>query len=115
VNVSNLPAGDQEPGQMIKRAVITGQCPLIIEGFPGDTTTETLIFRNSAGQKLMSMTNQGVFARINNTTGGDSGWGTPTGTGTVANFPGATATLAQCSQAIAEIIRYMKVIGIFSS
>jgi len=115
VNGSNRPAGDQEPGQMIKRAVVTGQAPLIIEGFPGDTTTETFILRNSTGQKLLSLTNQGVFARINNTTGGDSGWGTPTGTGVVANFPGASATLGQCSQAIAEIIRYMKVLGIFSA
>jgi hypothetical protein len=40
-----------------------------------------------------------------------TGFGTPTGAGVVANFPGATATLAQCSEAIAEILTIMKAIG----
>jgi hypothetical protein len=51
---------------MIKRAAATGQAPLILEGFPGDAATETLILQNSMGQKLLSLTNQGKFARINN-------------------------------------------------
>ena len=37
-----------------------------------------------------------------------SGFGTPTGAAVLANFPGATATLAQCSAAIAEIYTIMK-------
>jgi hypothetical protein len=62
----NLGAPELDPGQMIKRATNPGQCPLIIEGFPGDTTAEQLIIRSSAGQKLFSITNEGKVARINN-------------------------------------------------
>jgi len=40
-----------------------------------------------------------------------TGWGSPTGAGVVASFPGATATLAQCSQAIAQIITDLKAMG----
>lgn len=66
VNGSNLNADEYDPGSKIKRATVTGQTPLILEGFPGDTTTEQFIIRNSAGQKLFSVTNQGKIARINN-------------------------------------------------
>lgn len=44
-----------------------------------------------------------------------TGFGTPTGTGVIANFPGATATLAQCSQAIAQIIKDLKAIGFYGA
>lgn len=43
------------------------------------------------------------------------GWGTPTGTVGVANFPGASATLTQCSGVIAIIIDELKGLGYFSS
>jgi hypothetical protein len=36
-----------------------------------------------------------------------TGWGTPTGAGVVANFAGASATLAQCSEAISYILTVM--------
>ena len=42
---------------------------------------------------------------------GSAGWGTPTGTGVIANFPGASAILTQCSQAIATIIAVLKNTG----
>jgi hypothetical protein len=42
-----------------------------------------------------------------------TGWGTPTGGGVISNFPGATATLAQCSQAIAQLIIDQKRFGWF--
>lgn len=44
-----------------------------------------------------------------------TGWGTPTGTGVVANFPGAAATLAQCSQAIAQLINDIKAFGLYGA
>jgi hypothetical protein len=65
-NEHNLGAPELNPGQTTKRATEAGQCPLIIEGFPGDTTAEQLVIRNNAGQKLFSITNQGKFARIAN-------------------------------------------------
>jgi len=40
-----------------------------------------------------------------------TGFGTPTGNAVVANFPGATATLVQCSESIAEILVILKQIG----
>lgn len=45
-----------------------------------------------------------------------TGWGTPTGTGVIANFPGAgPASLAQCSQAIAQLITDLKGIGFYGA
>lgn len=40
-----------------------------------------------------------------------TGFGTPTGAAVIANFPGATATLAQCSQTIAELLAIFKSVG----
>lgn len=48
-------------------------------------------------------------------TGQSTGWGTPTGNSLVTNFPGATATLTQCSQTLAQIIIQMKVFGFFGA
>lgn len=45
-----------------------------------------------------------------------TGFGTPTGTGVIANFPGAgPATLAQCSQAIAQLITDLKAFGLYGA
>jgi len=44
-----------------------------------------------------------------------TGWGTPTGNSVITNFPGATATLVQCSQTIAQIIAYMKQLGYYGA
>ena len=41
-----------------------------------------------------------------------TGFGTPTGTGVIANFPGATATLAQTSETVAEILTILKAYGL---
>jgi hypothetical protein len=65
VNGSNLNALAYDPGQTIKRATAAGQCPLILEGFPGDSATDEFIIRNSAGRKLFAVTNEGRFSRLN--------------------------------------------------
>lgn len=44
-----------------------------------------------------------------------TGFGTPTGTGVIVNFPGATATLAQTSQAVAQLIKDLKAIGFYGA
>lgn len=44
-----------------------------------------------------------------------TGIGTPTGAGEVANFPGASATLAQCSQTIAGILVRLKAFGLYGA
>jgi len=66
LNENNRETPTLDPGQATKRATSPGQCPLIIEGFPGDTTAEQLLIRNAAGQRLFSITNEGKFARIGN-------------------------------------------------
>ena len=43
------------------------------------------------------------------------GWGTPTGYTLQANFPGASATLAQCGNAIGVMIAYFKAVGFFAA
>lgn len=55
---------------------------------------------------------------VNGVTAGPArvtGFGTPTGTGVINNFPGASATLPQCSQAIAQLIADLKAIGFYGS
>lgn len=44
-----------------------------------------------------------------------SGFGTPTGAAVVANFPGATATLVQTSETVAEILTILKGMGIIGA
>jgi hypothetical protein len=47
--------------------------------------------------------------------GPQSTWGTPTGGAVVANYPGASATLLQTSEAFAELLSYLKSIGILAA
>lgn len=70
-------------------------------------------------------TNTNTFPVTNNSTGTrfflanlgrqSTGYGTPTGAAKIANFPGATATLTQCSNMIAQIVSELKERGIFSA
>lgn len=53
----------------------------------------------------LSMNNKAPYA-------GSAGWGTPTGTSVIANFPGASASLVQSSTAIATIIAILKNFGL---
>jgi len=48
-------------------------------------------------------------------TGQSTGWGTPTNNAVVANFPGSSATLAQCGQAISQFITYFKQLGLLGA
>lgn len=44
-----------------------------------------------------------------------TGFGTPTGAAVIANFPGASATLVQCSNTIAELIAVLKGLGLLGA
>lgn len=67
---------------------------------------------NTLGTPIFSWSPTGVIIHVAQTTG----WGTPTGTGVIANFPGGgPATLAQCSQALAQIIKDMKTLGLYGA
>lgn len=47
--------------------------------------------------------------------GQQTGWGTPTGGSVVNNFPGSSATTAQCGSAITEIIIMLKALGLYAA
>ena len=56
----------------------------------------------------LSMNNNAPYA-------GSAGWGTPTGTGVLANYPGASATLPQTSQVVATLIAILKNFGVMQA
>ena len=61
----------------------------------------------------------GTFNKLglygNSPAGQVTGWGTPTGITQVSNFPGASATLAQCSGVLAKIIADLKTLGYYAA
>lgn len=63
-------------------------------------------FMNGAAYKVGSV--QVVGSQI-------SGYGVPTGPSKLANFPGASATLVQCSAQIAQIISDLKTHGLLAT
>lgn len=71
----------------------------------------TLAFLNAAGMKVTG----GLGVNGANPAAQSTGWGSPTGASPVSNFPGATATLGQCSQALAQIIATLKSAGVLGN
>lgn len=69
------------------------------------TTTNTFAITNSAS---------GAYYYLMNIGQKSTGWGTPTGAAKIANFPGATATLTQCSQTVAQLITELKSTGLLA-
>jgi len=86
-------------------------------GAPALQIGSTVILPTVNFNPQASFRHQGtLFAVFNASPAGQAtGWGTPTGNAVVTNFPGATATLAQCSQAIAQIITQMKTFGFYGA
>lgn len=67
---------------------------------------------NTLGTPILSWAPTGIKLHIAQT----SGWGTPTGASVVTNFPGAgPATLAQCSETLAQIIQDLKTLGLYGA
>jgi parallel beta-helix repeat protein len=63
----------------------------------------------TTGAGAINNTATGMIVRIG--TAPTTGFGTPSGAGVIANFPGASATLPQCSEVIAEVLTIMKANG----
>ena len=85
-------------------------------------------FRNARGLTLLdgggitwsiNANTNAISATVNGSNGNNwpisSGWGTPTGGSVVANFPGASATLGQTSEALAELIANLQSAGVIGS
>lgn len=103
---------------------------ILLSGNGATTPNKTIKVSNGAFQitnnaysvNLINLTDAGALTVLgpigaNNVSppAQQTGWGTPTGTGVIASFPGATATLAQTSQAVATIIAYMESLGFFGA
>lgn len=100
---------------------VTGNTAGIIALAPGSAwqiltlNCSNLQVRISGGTSKLTVDTTGIGLNGNSTVGKVTGFGTPTGTGVIANFPGATATLAQCSQAIAQLITDLKNLGVYGA
>ena len=82
---------------------------LTVVDFPGTGTRSAGITAGGAvSAKTFGMAGASPAGQV-------TGWGTPTGVTQVSNFPGATATLVQCSEVIAKIIADLKTFGFYGS
>ena len=81
------------------------------------TNTTDYLFIETNGVTRITVSPTGALSFYNGASGWAqlSGWGSPTGAAVVSNFPGATATLLQCSEALAYVIGCLKALGAFAS
>ena len=63
---SNIAGNGFHVGTQKFTANATGQPAMVVQGFPGDTTTATFSVQNSAGNHLFDISNQGRFLRVAN-------------------------------------------------
>jgi hypothetical protein len=97
-------AGDLATGSAVSDLVIRSTSQAIwMTAVNGVKIVQTLAVGGNVGFN-------GVGAQAAST-----GWGTPTGNATITNFPGATATLVQCSNVIAQLITQLKRYGLFGA
>lgn len=80
----------------------------------GPITGVEVIGGNYAAGTLGIISNNNGANKILTPSPPSTGWGTPTGNGVIINFPGATATTAQCAQVIAQLIVLMKKLGVLT-
>ena len=96
--------------------------PVRARGYPAQTSN-ILQVENSSGTPNFGVTPAGAITSnagiaINGVGAPPAqitGFGTPTGNAVVANFPGASATLVQCSNTISEILTILKSIGVIGA
>lgn len=88
-----------------------------IEVLTGGAVTAGAAITYTCRMLINSVPAFGIFsvAAANSGAAQSTGWGTPTGNAKVANFPGATATLVQCSNVIAQIITDLKAWGFYGA
>jgi hypothetical protein len=70
---------------------------------------------SSGAQRLLVLGNGNIAFHGVTPTAQSTGWGTPTGPTKVANFPGASATLVQCSEVISQILTDLKSLGLYGA
>lgn len=124
--IGNLVAFAGGPVPSITGGWIVNLAGLVYFGGTGVHTAEGLqtanlsVLQNTAFQGSLSIGNSLSIAG-NFGMGGQvplapvPGFGTPTNPNLIANFPGASATLVQCSAMIAQIIQLLKTFGFFAA
>lgn len=103
--------------QVISASTTTGSSYGVAISAGTNASDQALLVRNAAQtQNFLTISGSGVVA-FNGAAGSaqQTGWGTPTGATLVTNFPGASATLVQCSEVLAQLITLLKAIGILGS
>jgi hypothetical protein len=94
----------------------TNDVPVKIQGWPSQTNPVLQVL-DSGNNVNLTINPAGVINAANLTVNGAStpsqvtGFGSPTGSAVINNFPGASATLVQCSNTIAEILVVLKSYG----
>jgi Pectate lyase superfamily protein len=78
----------------------------------GSVTGTEIIGGNYAAGSSGTVANNNGANRVLTPATPSTGWGTPTGNLTINNFPGASATLLQTSEAVAQIITLLKNLGV---
>lgn len=139
-STSNVTINVPAAGDGLTIAGVNANANGITETTSGASAYNPLAFSNSAGAGFVGLTAVGLgqFGMSSNTpvslytnniarltiaangqismsVGLSSGWGTPTGGAVVANYPGASATLVQTSNAVAQIITILKAFGLFTA
>lgn len=97
--------------------VINGSDNHIVLSDPTNTNQWGINISSATGNLRMTrLSGTGAFApTIYGTYGGATGFGAPTGAAIVPNFPGATATLLQTSQTVAQILAVLKGLGFIAA
>lgn len=107
LQLTDTTSGDPAPNKYFAIAVGSGTLNILNSGF-----TQNILSLTNAGALTVpaSLGINGAAAPAQVT-----GFGTATGSGVINNFPGASATLAQATETIAELINILKAYGIIGN
>jgi len=115
-NVTNAQAGVTDLGNSSLRVINNSDNHIVLTD-PTNTNQWSINISAATGNLRMTrLSGTGSFGATQYATyGGATGFGAPTGAAVVANFPGATATLLQTSQSVAEILVVLKGLGFIAA
>ena len=107
--IETTPQGISLPGSLTENSILSSG-PLLLT--IGTLVAGSIIIGGPKTQ--WTITAQDSFT-LDTTAPVASGFGTPTGQVVVANFPGASATLAQTSSTLAEVLTILKAFGFITT
>jgi hypothetical protein len=107
--IETTPQGISLPGSLTENSILSSG-PMLLT--IGTLVAGSIIIGGPKTQ--WTITAQDSFT-LDTTAPVASGFGTPTGQTVVANFPGASATLAQTSSTLAEVLTILKAFGFITT